>query len=98
MSPQRTPPPRPTTNDKNNTFISIPPPSPELECKAVATQAPKAEVSQHLQVRFCPARRRGLDIRTGSGVGRANYLALPVCITAILIFVRQAWSHRNCRR
>ena len=25
------------TKDRNNTFISIPPPSPELECKAVAT-------------------------------------------------------------
>src|ERR1700741_3937579 len=94
MSPYKTPTPRPTTNEKNNTFIPIPPPSPELECKAVATQPPKAEVAQHLQVRFCCSRCGGLNIRTGSGVGRANDLGLPLRISAILFDRRPAWTYR----
>src|SRR5882672_3655719 len=98
MRPYRAPTPRPTINDRNNTFISIPPESPELECETVATQAPKTEFAQHLQVRFCPARCRVLDMRTGSGVGCANCFALPLCITPIFFHRRPAWSDGQCRR
>jgi len=38
--------------DKNNTFISIPPPSLELERKAVATKTPKAEVASTCKCDF----------------------------------------------
>src|ERR1700756_2386591 len=93
MIPYRTPTPRPTTKDKNNTFISIPPPSPELECKAVATQPPKAEVAQHLHVRFCPAGRGGFSMRTRCGMRHANYLVLPLCITTVAFDRRPAWTY-----